>query len=44
MDSADKNSFSELMLGLGELYGKEIKKPLIKIKNVYFCCFFFICE
>lgn len=31
MQETDKNSFHELMLGAGELYGKEITKPLLRI-------------
>jgi len=31
MQESDKNSFHELMLGAGELYGKEITKPLLRI-------------
>lgn len=31
MQETDKNSFHELMLGAGEIYGKEITKPLLRI-------------
>lgn len=31
MQNSDKSSFHELMLGAGELYGKEITKPLLRI-------------
>lgn len=31
MQETDKSSFHELMLGAGELYGKEITKPLLRI-------------
>lgn len=31
MNESDKNDFTEIMMGLGELYGKEVTKPLLRI-------------
>ena len=36
MQDSDKNNFTELMTGIGELYSKEITKPLLRI---YFTAF-----
>ncbi len=36
MQETDKNNFKELMTGIGELYSKEITKPLLRI---YFTAF-----
>ena len=36
MQDSDKNNFKELMTGIGELYSKEITKPLLRI---YFTAF-----